>query len=456
MGKVLSRENMLAAWKEVKANKGAPGVDGRDFEATWEHLKTNWETIREELQNGTYRPKPVLRVTIPKRDGGTRQLGIPTITDRLIQQSVARVIRPAMEAQFSDHSYGFRPGRNAHQAVARAAQYYDEGYHWVVDIDLKSYFDTINHDLLLIRLREVIKDERIVKLINRYLKAGVLEGGKVHATVSGSPQGGNLSPLLANLYLTEFDRELERRGHRFVRYADDVNIYAKSERGAKRIMESATRYLEKKLKLTVNQEKSQVGDPTELKFLGFTLGNREADERRRAEQKKQQKRKRLKGKLPPSGESSEAETPRPQHDKTTIRIHPRSQERFRYEVRRRTKRRSGRSLADTLERLAKFTVGWLGYYARAEMEWWIGRASRWIRRRIRAIALAQWATPVNVYHKLRASGVRHTLAWVCSRSLKGVWHTSHKMGNACLRNRLLESWGYDDILVRYRKLHNYR
>src|SRR5499425_230552 len=269
MEEVCERENLKAALRQVKANQGSPGVDGMTVGGITDYLKQHWPTIRERLLNGTYEPQPVRRVEIPKPDGGIRKLGIPTVLDRFIQQAVMQVLQRRWDRTFSDHSYGFRPGRSAHQAVAQAQQYIAAGYGWCVDLDLEKFFDRVNHDKLMGQIAKRVEDKRLLKLIRAFLNAGVMEKGLVSPSVEGTPQGGPLSPLLSNLVLDELDRELERRGHRFVRYADDCNIYVGSERAGHRVMESITRFITQKLK--VNETKSAVARPQERKFLGFSF-----------------------------------------------------------------------------------------------------------------------------------------------------------------------------------------
>ncbi len=272
MEEVCERENCQQALRRVKANKGSPGVDGMTVDELPEYLKQHWPAIREQLLSGTYRPQPVKRVEIDKPDGGgVRKLGVPTVLDRFIQQAVLQVLQRRWDPTFSDHSYGFRPGRSAHQAVARAQQYVTEGYRWVVDLDLEKFFDRVSHDKLMARIAARVSDKRLLKLIRAFLTAGVMENGLVSAVDEGTPQGGPLSPLLSNLVLDELDRELERRGHRFVRYADDSNVYVRSERAGRRVMESLTAFITRRLKLKVNAQKSAVARPAERKFLGFSF-----------------------------------------------------------------------------------------------------------------------------------------------------------------------------------------
>src|SRR4051795_11672881 len=271
MEEVCERENLKEALRQVKANKGSAGIDRMTVGQLSDYLKEHWPVIREQLLKGTYEPKPVTRVEIPKPDGGVRKLGIPSVLDRFIQQAVMQVLQRRWDRTFSDHSYGFRPGRSAHQAVAQAQQYIAEGYGWCVDLDLEKFFDRVNHDKLMSQIAKRIEDKRLLKLIRAFLNAGVMENGLVSPSVEGTPQGGPLSPLLSNLVLDELDQELERRGHRFVRYADDCNIYVRSERAGQRVMESITRFITQKLKLKVNEAKSAVARPQERKFLGFSF-----------------------------------------------------------------------------------------------------------------------------------------------------------------------------------------
>jgi RNA-directed DNA polymerase len=269
--RIFSRDNLLAALERVQENKGAPGIDGMTVEELPDHLRAHWEGIRARLERETYRPSPVKRMEIPKPGGGVRRLGIPTVLDRFIQQAIAQVLGPLFEPTFSEHSYGFRPGRNAHQAVEAARKHIEEGYRWMVDIDLERFFDTVNHDRLMARMKTIVQDKGVLRLVNEYLKAGVMADGLFIETEEGTPQGSPLSPLLSNIVLTELDRKLEERGHRFVRYADDCNIYVKSERAAQRVMTSTQDFIERRMRLKVNQEKSAVDRATARQFLGFSF-----------------------------------------------------------------------------------------------------------------------------------------------------------------------------------------
>ena len=327
MEEVCERENLKEALRQVKANKGSPGVDGMTVDRISDYLKQHWPAIREQLLNGTYEPKPVRRVEIPKPDGGVRKLGIPTVLDRFIQQAVMQVLQRRWDRTFSDHSYGFRPGRSAHQAVAQAQQYIAEGYGWCVDLDLEKFFDRVNHDKLMGQIAKRVEDKRLLKLIRAFLNAGVMENGLVSPSVEGTPQGGPLSPLLSNLVLDELDRELERRGHRFVRYADDCNIYVRSERAGQRVMESITRFITQKLKLKVNEAKSAVARPQERKFLGFSF------------------------------------TAGPEVKRV---IAPKALDRFKQRIREITRRAKGVSMKTTMEELAPYMRGWRGYFGFCE------------------------------------------------------------------------------------------
>ena len=321
---VFARENLFTALKRVESNRGAAGIDGMEVEDLRDYLKEHWLEVREALESGTYRPSPVRRVEIPKPDGGVRQLGIPTVMDRLIQQAMAQVLTPMFEPGFSPHSYGFRPGRSAHQAIQQAQTYIAEGNEWVVDIDLEKFFDRVNHDMLVARVARVVKDKRVLKLVRAYLNSGVMVNGVVMETEEGTPQGGPLSPLLSNIMLDDLDRELEKRGHKFVRYADDCNIYVKTQRAGERVLESVKDYLEKKLKLKVNQKKSKVEKAIRAKFLGFSFFWR-------------------KGEL-------------------CIRIAARTKERFMEKMRRLTRRTRSGKLEDIVQDVNRYTRGWMAYF----------------------------------------------------------------------------------------------
>src|SRR2546427_2828425 len=354
MEEICERENLKQALQKVKANKGSAGVDGMTVGGLGDYLKQHWPAIREQVLSGTYEPKPVRRVEIPKPDGGVRKLGIPTVLDRLIQQAVMQVLQRQWDSTFSDHSYGFRPGRSAHQAVAQAQEYIAAGYGWVIDLDLEKFFDRVNHDKLMGQIAKRVEDKRLLKLIRAFLNAGVMENGLVSPNVEGTPQGGPLSPLLSNLVLDELDRELERRGHRFVRYADDSNIYVRSERAGHRVMESVTRFITQKLKLKVNEAKSAVARPQERKFLGFSF------------------------------------TAGPEVKRV---IAPKSLERFKQRIRDITRRAKGVSMETTMAELAPYMRGWRSYFGFCETPEVLVALTRWVRLRLRAALWRQWKTP---------------------------------------------------------------
>jgi group II intron reverse transcriptase/maturase len=415
MEAILNRDNLNEAYQKVKGNKGAPGVDNMTVDELLPYLKRHKDEIIGKIRNGSYRPKPVRRVEIPKPDGGVRLLGIPTVMDRFVQQAIAQVLSPRFEETFSEHSYGFRPGRSAHDALLQVKGYFDEGYKHVVDIDLAKYFDTVNHGKLIHMLREIVKDERVIKLIRRFLISGVMINGLVSPTEEGVPQGGPLSPLLSNIYLTKFDRMLEERGLRYARYADDCNIYVKTQRAAARVMETATKYLEETLKLKVNQAKSTVGSPLRLKFLGFSLWD-------------------IKG-------------------KTGIRVHEKSIKRFRDKVRKITKRNRGRSIKVILEELRRYTVGWLAYYRLANMISRVGKLDQWIRRRLRTYIWKQWKRVRTRFKNLQHYKVKREEAWKWANTRKGYWHIAKsQILHTTLTNKVLEGLGYDDLSGRYKRL----
>ena len=364
---IFDRNNLNKAYLKVKKNGGSAGIDGMTVDEMLPYLKKHREELINALQNGKYKPKPVKRVQIPKPDGGKRNLGVPTVIDRMIQQAIVQVLQPIYEPLFSENSYGFRPKRSTHQAINKALEYYNEGYTQVVDIDLAKYFDTVNHDILIDMLREQVKDERVISLIRKYLKSGVMINGLISPTTEGTPQGGNLSPLLSNIYLTAFDKLLESRGHKFARYADDCNIYVKSRRAAERVMTNCVKFLEGKLKLKVNQQKSQVGSPLKLKFLGFSLYKT--------------------------------------RNKAGIRPHGKSIKRFKDKIRELTSRKQARSVEFILKRVKKYTTGWLGYYSIADMESKIKSLNEWLRRRIRQIYWKQWKKVSARFSYLKKLGI---------------------------------------------------
>ena len=415
--RILDRNNLNQAYLKVKKNGGSAGIDGMTVEEMLSYLKIHREELLEALRSERYKPKAVKRVEIPKPDGGKRMLGVPTVIDRMIQQAIVQVLQPIYEPLFSENSYGFRPKRSAHQAIKQALKYYNEGYRQVVDLDLAKYFDTVNHEILIGMLRKQIKDERVIRLIRKYLKSGVMINGLISPTTEGSPQGGNLSPLLSNIYLTAFDCMLESRGHKFVRYADDCNIYVKSRRAAERVMINCTKFLEGKLKLKVNRNKSQVGSPLRLKFLGFSMYK--------------------------TGK------------KAGIRPHGKSIKKFKDKIRELTSRKQARSIEVILKRLKRYTVGWLGYYSIADMESHIKRLNEWIRRRIRQIYWKQWKRIKTRHDNLVKLGIDNENAWKWANSRKAYWRISNsQVLSMSLTNKYLASVGYDDILERYKVLHS--
>src|SRR5665647_353523 len=408
MEEVCERENLKAALRRVKANKGSPGVDGMTVIGIKDYLKQHWPAIREQLLSGTYEPKPVRRVEIAKPDGGVRKLGIPTVLDRFIQQAVMQVLQRRWDRTFSDHSYGFRPGRSAHQAVAQAQQYIAEGHGWCVDLDLEKFLDRVNHDKLMGQIAKRVEDKRLLKLIRAFLNAGVMENGLVSPSVEGTPQGGPLSPLLSNLVLDELDRELERRGHRFVRYADDSNIYVRSERAGQRVMESVKRFITDKLKLKVNESKSAVAKPQERKFLGFSFTSG-----------KELKRK----------------------------IAPKAIDRFKERIREITAKSRGRSMEKVMEELARYVRGWRGYFGFCETPSVLRDLDSWIRRRVRCAFWRQWKTGRQRYAELVRRGVSRESAAKTAGSRCGPWRVSQSPAlDQALSNAYLTSFGLPSLV----------
>ncbi len=387
MEQICERGNMIEAYKRVVQNKGGPGIDGMRVEQLRDYLREHWGEMKDQLLKGVYKPLPVKGVDIPKASGGVRKLGIPVVVDRLICQAVLRVIQPIWEPQFSDNSYGFRPGRSQHQAVERAKQHVAQGYGVVVDIDLEKFFDRVNHDRLMSALAEKIKDKRLLKLIRGYLTAGIMDNGLTCPRMEGTPQGSPLSPLLSNIVLDELDKELGRRKLRFVRYADDCNIYVKSERAGRRIMRSITAYLKRRLKLTVNAKKSKVDITGNCSFLGFTITN-------------------------------DSGAPR-------TRVSDKSIERFKERVVVSTRRVGGKSVETVAEQLSSYLRGWHGYYRVSETKLIFGSLDGWIRRRLRALIWKQWNTPRNRVKQLRKRGIGLNAARKEGNSRKGAWKMSH-------------------------------
>src|ERR1700756_4577136 len=410
MEEVCDRGNLVRAWKRVRSNKGSPGVDGMTIEGAKAYLREHWPNIRSQLLSGTYQPQPVKRVEIPKPDGGVRKLGVPCVVDRLIQQALLQVLQDRWDPTFSEHSYGFRPGRSAHQAVAQAQRYITAGYTVVVDLDLEKFFDRVNHDGLMARVAARVSDKRGLKLIRAFLKAGVMEDGLVSPVDEGTPQGGPLSPLLSNLVLDDLDKELTRRGDRFVRYADDSNIYVGSERAGQRVMESITRFITHRLKLKVNQAKSAVARPEQRKFLGFSF----------------------------TGER-----------KPRRRIAPKAIARFQERIREQTRRTRGISLTQMVTDIATYLRGWLGYFGDCQTPSVLHSLESWLRRRLRSVVWKQWKQGRTRFRELRKRKVNKDLAAQTAGSPHGPWRIANSPALAiALPNAYFAKLGLPSMVVR--------
>ncbi len=410
--RVLSRDNVQKAWKRVKANKGVPGIDHMSIEDFPEFARAQWDNIRDSLMAGTYQPYPVKRVEIPKPTGGKRPLGIPTVLDRLIQQAMYQVMMPIFDPDFSEFSYGFRPGRSAHDAVRKVREYIREGYRIAVDMDLSKFFDRVNHDVLMHRVARKIRDKRILRLIGKYLRAGVVIKGRLQKSREGVPQGGPLSPLLANILLDDLDKELEKRGHKFVRYADDFVILVRTQRAGLRVKESVTRFLERKLKLKVNQDKSRVSSTDNTNFLGFTF----------------------KG--------------------TKIRW---SDKAFR-EFKRRVKRLTGRSWFVSMEyrykKLSQYIRGWMNYFGISEYYRPIPEIDQWLRRRMRMCYWKQWRRPRTKIRNLRKLGTSLKAALDVGLSRKGPWRLARTLATQTgMTNKWLKEQGLVSVKERWVNIH---
>ena len=382
----LARENLVLAWKRVKANRGSAGVDGLSIDATADYLKTDWLRIRADLLAGRYRPQLVRRVQIPKSSGGMRELGIPTVTDRLIQQALLQVLQPRIDPTFSEHSYGFRPGRRAHDAVLKAQRHVQDGYRIVIDVDLEKFFDRVNHDVLMHRLSKRIKDKSVLRLIRRYLQVGIMHNGVAMERYEGTPQGGPISPLLANVLLDEVDKELERRGHRFVRYADDCNVYVRSQKAGERVLRGM-RKLYERLHLKVNEAKTAVTSAFGRKFLGYSLWLNPWGNVRRAV----------------AGEAIKS---------------------FKRRIRQITRRTRGRSLSEVADDLRRYLPGWKAYFRLAQTPRIFRSLDEWLRRRLRALQLKHWRRGTTVYRQLRAMGAQQHQAALVAMGTRRWWHTS--------------------------------
>lgn len=420
MEAILDRNNLNLAYKRVKENNGAAGIDGMAVSDAFLYIKKNKEKLIGKIRSGKYTPSPVKRVEIPKPDGGIRKLGIPTVIDRIIQQAINQKLTKIYEPLFEDSSYGYRPNRSAHDAIKKIVDYAREGYCYGVSLDLSKYFDTIHHGRLLSILRRNIEDERVIQLIKRYLKSGVLENGVVMETEEGSPQGGNLSPLLANIYLDEFDKEYKKRGVPCVRYADDIVLLAKSERAAQRLLKTSTEFLERKLKLIVNREKSKVVylfSKEDFKFLGFALG-------------KSKKRG------------------------IYIRIHPKSWKKMKSKLKMLSSRRKVQELEPALRKLRQSIVGWLNYYRLASMKKMIQELDSWLKHRIRACVWKMWKRPKTRKRELMKLGVEREVAYMAGYSNKGCWRASNFVTvKFALTSKWLELQGYYDISEGFNRVY---
>jgi Retron-type reverse transcriptase len=416
--RILDRDNLNRAYKRVKANKGAPGVDGMTVEEALPWLKEHGKELTDSIRSGKFKPDPVRRKEIPKPDGGVRKLGIPSVKDRVIQQAIAQMLTPIYEPLFTEGSFGYRPGRSAQDAIYRIRGYADEGYEWAVLLDLSKYFDTLNHEKLLNLLRQEVKDERVIQLIKRFLKSGVMENGVVIETTEGSPQGGPLSPLLANIYLNEFDHEYERRGVPVIRYADDIVLLCKSERAAGRLLESSIRYLEGKLKLKVNREKSHIAKviaTKKFKFLGFAFG---------------------KGK-----------------DGIFIRVHQKSLMKAKDKLRTLTKRNRGINVRQVMAEVKRYMQGWLNYYGMADMKKTLKEWDAWLRRRLRAYIWKQWKKPRTKYRNLRKLGIPEKYAWMTALSRRKFWFAAGTTSvMRAISNERLVRAGYFDLSEAYESI----
>jgi len=410
--KILSRDNMNLAFRRVKANKGASGIDNMKVDELLQYLKENGEQIKEDIRNGKYNPKAVRRVEIPKADGSKRKLGIPTVVDRVIQQAIAQQLSIIYEPIFSENSFGFIANRSCHDAILKAKEIMNNGYNWIVDLDLEKFFDTVNQDLLISIIRRTVNEDKVVSLIRKYLQAGVLVNGILEKTDKGTPQGGNISPILSNIMLNELDKELEKRGLQFVRYADDCVIFTKSKKAAERVMGNITKYIENKLRLKVNRDKSKVDRPWRIKYLGFSFYQ-------------------AKGKI-------------------EIRIHPKSIAKFKDKIRVITSRSNAMSMETRYVKLKQTIVGWVNYFKIANMGNVAQKLDEWIRRRIRMCYWKQWKKIKTKHDNLTKLGIENNKAWEFANTRKSYWRISNSPILAIsLNNKTLEKLGYTSLTSVY-------
>jgi len=414
LNQILARPNMIQALKRVEANKGSQGVDMMPVQTLRQHILENWDSIKAQILAGTYEPQPVLRVEIPKPDGGVRLLGIPTVTDRLIQQAISQILSKEYDQTFSDNSYGFRPKRSAHDAIRKAKGYMKEGYRWVVDMDLEKFFDKVNHDRLMATLAKRIHDKSLLKLIRKFLQSGVMINGVVSSTGEGTPQGGPLSPLLSNIVLDELDKELEKRGHKFVRYADDCNIYVKSKRAGERTIASVQRFVEGTLRLKVNESKSAVDRPWNRKFLGFSFSH---------------------------------------HKEPKVRVAKTSLQRMKKKIREITSRKMPFPMEYRIEKLNQYLIGWCGYFALADTPSIFNKLDSWIKRRLRMCLWKNWKKPRTRIRNLIRLKVPYGKAYEWGNTRKGYWRISKSpILHRTLGNSYWESQGLKSLQVRYETL----
>lgn len=412
---IVDKRNFFEAYKKVVANKGSHGIDGMRVDELLPYLQGNYETLKENLLKEVYKPLPVRRVEIPKPNGGVRLLGIPTVVDRLIQQAINQILNPIFDKEFSNSSYGFRPRRSAHMALEQAQTYINEGYKYVVDMDLEKFFDKVNHDILMNQIAKKIEDKRVLKLIRRYLNSGIMLNGALIKSEEGAPQGGPLSPLLSNIILDELDKELEARGHRFCRYADDCNIYVKSIRAGERVLKSTTKFLEQKLKLIVNTEKSAVSSPTRRKFLGYSF---------------------YYGK-----------------GKVRLRVHDKSYERLKEKIRRITNRNVSMNFNYRIKKLNEIIVGWVSYFKLADMKTKLLELDQWIRRRLRACVWKTWKKTKTRFNNLVKLGIPKNKSWEYANTRKGYWRISNSpILSKTITNQRLINHGFKSLSSQYERI----